>query len=127
MSGPLQVLRDTAGQALRRLRYAEPAALKARWTQLVGVLAAVGVTLPGWVDARMAAGLAVWAILAPYVQGKRTRADVWSQQTVDDLTELVALFPELAGEAARLLGSGLHYRIVRGHLEGLRLRAEAHG
>lgn len=123
--GPAAAAWRAARGVLDQLRYAEPAALKARWTMLIGAAAAIGVTVPGWLDARAGAAIAAWAIVAPWLQGKRTRADVWSQQTVDDLTELAALFPALAEEARRLLGAGLSYRIVRGHLEGLAMRTTA--
>lgn len=124
--GPLVALWGTLRSVFQQLRYAEPAVLKARWTMALGTAAAMGLTIPGVIDRWAGVVLAAFTVLAPWLQGKRTRADVWSQQTVDDLTELAALFPGLADEAKRLLGAGLSYRIVRGHLEGQTLAGERH-
>lgn len=113
----LNRLWQAAVDGLQDLRYAEPAVLKARWAIAYGLIATVSPTAAGWLDVKVGAGLAALAIVGPWLQGKRTRADVWSQQSVDDLADLVALFPEAAAEAKRLLGAGLPYRIVREHIE----------
>jgi hypothetical protein len=120
LSGPL-------GRAWQRARYTEPAVLRARWAQALGFAAVIGVTVPGWANHYAGVALAAFAILAPWLQGKRTRSDVWSQQTVDDLADLVSLFPDQFEEAKRLLGAGLQYRIVREHLEAQSPRHAAPG
>jgi hypothetical protein len=94
------------GPDLYRLRMTEPAMLTARWAQLISVLAAVGLTIPHVVDYRIGIGLAAWAIVAPWVQGKKTRADVFSPQTAQDLADLARLFPGMAVEAEQLLRAG---------------------
>ncbi|TKJ25206.1 hypothetical protein [Blastococcus sp. CCUG 61487] len=113
----LNRLWTAAADALQYLRYAEPAALKARWAAVCGLIATVSPTAAGWLDMKVGVALAGLAVVGPWLQGKRTRADVWSQQTVDDLADLVALFPAAKAEATRLLGAGLSYRIVRDHIE----------
>jgi hypothetical protein len=94
------------GPDLWRLRNTEPAMLAARYAQLVAVLAAAGLTIPHVIDYRIGIGLAAWGIVAPWVQGKRTRADVFSPQTAADLADLARLFPHLADEAEKLLRVG---------------------
>lgn len=119
--------RDKAREAMNWLRYAEPAMLRARYTMIVGVLAAAGLTIPGVVDRWAGIGLAAFAIVAPWLQGKRTRADVWSQQTVDDLTALAGLFPGLVDRAKDLLGKGISLDIVRAQLEQLAIAVDEPG
>jgi hypothetical protein len=94
------------GPDLYRLRMTEPAMLAARYGQLLSVLAAAGLTIPHVIDYRIGIALAAWGIAAPWVQGKRTRADVFSPQTAADLADLARLFPGLAGEAEKLLRAG---------------------
>lgn len=112
---------------LQRLRYTEPALLRARGVMLLGTAAALGITLPGWVDHWVGAGFAVLAIAAPYYQGRTTRADVWSQRTVDDLTAVVALFPGLAERARDLFRSGEPVGKVLRKLEQEALAADPPG
>lgn len=108
---------NRAKDALRRLRYTEPALLRARVMQLLGLVAAAGVTLPGVVDRWVGLLFGVLAIAAPYYQGRKTRADVWSPKTVDDLAAIAALFPGLVDRARELLGNGLAASIVIRQLE----------
>jgi hypothetical protein len=103
--------------ALTRLRYTEPALLRAHIVAILALLAGLGITVPGVVDRWVGVALTVAAILAPYYQGVRTRADVWSPQTVDDLTALIAAFPGLAEHAKELLDKGISPGIAREVLE----------
>lgn len=109
---------------VQRLRYTEPALLRARVVQLLGLAVAAGFTIPGVVDHWVGVGFAALTILAPWYQGKKTRADVWSPQAVDDLTELAALFPGLADRARDLLSRGISTAIVRARLEQESLAAD---
>ena len=104
---------------LARMRYAEPAVLKARYTQVVGFLLSVGVTLPGRANDWALWVLAAFTVLAPWLQGRRTRGDVWSQQTIDELSELITRFPGLEEEAKARLQQGLPYWVIFGELEQL--------
>lgn len=88
------------------LRNTEPAKLNAWYVQVVVVLAAAGITIPDIVDRRVGAGIAVAGIVLPWLQGKKTRADVFSPQTVRDLGDLTALFPSQAAEIERCLAHG---------------------
>jgi hypothetical protein len=103
--------------AVDRLRYTEPALLRARYVQVAGLVAAAGFTLPGYVDHWVGVGCAALAIAAPYYQGRKTRADVWSPATVDDLTAIAELFPGLVGRARQLLGDGVPAARVIRYLE----------
>jgi len=114
-------------EALRQLRYTEPALLRARVVQLVGLAVALGITVPGVVDRWIGVGFAALTILAPYYQGRKTRADVWSPATVDDLTRLAQLFPELATRARELLGQGMPAHLVSSLLEQESLAADPPG
>lgn len=112
----IKLLRPFA-RAMAWARYAEPAKLKADWVIAVGVIGALGLTVPGVIDRWVGAGITAFAIVAPYLQGQVTRKDVWSQRTVDDLTALVQLFPGDAEEIKQKIAAGLEYRIIREHLE----------
>lgn len=103
----MKKLWDRAKATIQRLRYTEPALLRARVVQLLGLAAAAGVTVPGYVDHWVGVTFAVLAIAAPYYQGRKTRADVWSPKTVDDLSAIAALFPGLVDRARELLGQGV--------------------
>lgn len=106
-----------AKATLQRLRYTEPALLQARVVQLLGMVAALGITLPGYVDRWVGVGFAVLVIAAPYYQGRKTRADVWSPATVADLAAIAALFPGLVERARELLGDGVSAANVIRRLE----------
>ncbi|TKJ24375.1 hypothetical protein [Blastococcus sp. CCUG 61487] len=108
---------DRIKSALQQLRYTEPALLRARYVQIAGMLAALGLTVPGVVHHWVGVGLAAAAIAAPYYQGRKTRADVWSPATVDDLAAIAALFPGLIGRARQLLGAGMPAAAVIRQLE----------
>jgi hypothetical protein len=110
-----------------RLRYTEPALLQARYVQLLGLAAALGLSVPGVVDRWVGVGLAALAIAAPYYQGRKTRADVWSQATVDDLAAIAALFPGLVDRARQLLGDGVPAAAVIRRLEQESLAADPPG
>lgn len=112
---------------VQRLRYTEPALLRARVVQLLGLAAAVGFTVPGVVDRWVGVGFAVLAIAAPYYQGRKTRADVWSPSTVDDLTAIAALFPGLIERARELLGKGIPTAVVIRQLEQESIAADTPG
>lgn len=112
---------------VQRLRYTEPALLRARVVQLLGMVAALGVTVPGYVDHWVGVTFAVLAIAAPYYQGRKTRADVWSPKTVDDLTAIASLFPGLIERARELLGRGVPAARVIRYLEQESLDADPAG
>lgn len=112
---------------VQRLRYTEPALLRARVVQVLGFAAAAGVTLPGYVDRWVGVAFAVLAIAAPWYQGRKTRADVWSPATVDDLTALAALFPGLVERGRELLGKGIPVGVVIRQLEQESLAADPAG
>jgi hypothetical protein len=58
------------------LRSQEVARVQAFWKALIGVLIAAGVTVPDWLDARVAGVIAaVWLVLT-FWQGEATRAGV---------------------------------------------------
>ncbi|MEI4273937.1 hypothetical protein TEK04_19625 [Klenkia sp. LSe6-5] len=107
----------TVRAALDRLRRTEPALLRARYVQALALAGALGLTVPGVVDRWVGLGLAVFGFVAPWLQGRRTRADVWSAATVDELTELVATYPELADVAKAMVGQGISLPIVRQWLQ----------
>lgn len=112
---------------VQRLRYTEPALLRARVTMLLGLAAAAGVTIPGVVDRWVGVGFAVLFIAAPYYQGRKTRADVWSPKSVDDLAAIAALFPGLVDRARELLGKGVPAAQVTRHLEQESVAADPPG
>lgn len=118
---------DKLKAALNQLRYTEPARLRAYYVQIVLLLASLGLTLPGVVDRWVGVGLAVLAIAAPYYQGRKTRADVWSTATVDDLAAIAALFPGLIDRARQLLGTGMAPAKVITALERESLAADPAG
>ena len=94
------------GPDLRQLRNTEPAVLTAHYAQLAGVLAAAGLTIPHIIDYRIGIALAAWGVVAPWVQGRKTRADVFSPQTAQDLADLVRMFPGLSRAAEAYLAAG---------------------
>lgn len=104
---------------LAGLRRTEPSVLRAHVVAIIGLLVDLGVTLPGWVNTDVTIAFAALTIIAPYYQGLRTRQDVWSQQTIDDLIHLSQLFPEWTAKARQLLGEGMSKWDVAGELQRL--------
>lgn len=113
----MTTLTSAARAVLHRLRYTEPAVLRAHAVAVLALLAGAGITIPGVVDRWVGATFTVLAVAAPYYQGLRTRADVWSPATVDTLVQLAGQFPGLETKAKELLGKGLGAGIVRELLE----------
>lgn len=68
---------------LSRLRYVEPARLRAVWIAAVNLLTAVGVTVSTDVDGRVGTAIAVVGVVLALAQGEWTRAGVYSPATYD--------------------------------------------
>lgn len=64
------------GEWWARIRLMEPARVRAVWTALVGLLAALGVTVAADVDGAVQAVIVAVCAVLPLVQGESTRAVV---------------------------------------------------
>mgnify|MGYP005824277565 CR=1 FL=1 len=78
---------------MRWLSYFEPARLRGIWVALVGLLTALGVSVPAGWDGYATAVVAVAAIVVPLIQAELTRRAVYSPATAD---RLAAQDPDLA-------------------------------
>jgi len=65
-----------AREVLRYMRTMEPARVQAIWRAVIGLLAAVGVVIPGWLDGRVSAVIAAVYVLLTITQGEQTRSKV---------------------------------------------------
>lgn len=66
--------------------YTEPARLRAVWTALAALLAALGLTLSTDLNVAVDAVINVVALVLPLIQGRATRAVVYSPATFDAAT-----------------------------------------
>lgn len=66
---------------LKKLNYSDPAVLRAVFMSVIGVAAALGVTLPSGLSSAVDSLVAVLAFVIPLIQGFWTRHAVVSPQT----------------------------------------------
>lgn len=66
--------------------YTEPARLRAVWTALAALLASLGLTLSTDLDVAADAVINLVAVVLPLLQGRSTRAAVFSPATFDAAT-----------------------------------------
>lgn len=73
--------------AWRWFQHFEPARLRAIWTAVIALAAAVGVSVSADLDAKVTAVIGVLAVLLPLLQGETTRAAVYSPATVEQIRD----------------------------------------